>query len=93
MEIRKKISGKGWSILTDIEFCLLKTTPDFWLPEKNLAVYLDGPVHLHKQERDEALRDLLKKRHGVRVLSIPYEANTQQERERVFGVIMEALKS
>jgi len=80
-------------VIMDRPFCLQQTIPDFWIPELKLAIYLDGKPHRGREDHDELLREQLRKRHGVRVLSIPYEANTEQERERVFGVIMEALKS
>jgi very-short-patch-repair endonuclease len=72
---------------------LQKTTPDFWFPDKRIAVYVDGPVHVGREDRDEALRELLRKRHGVNVVTVAYVADTEMERERVFGVVMEAVKA
>ena len=93
MAILKKLSDKGVQVMTDFEFCLQKTTPDFWFPDKRIAVYVDGPVHVGREDRDEALRELLRKRHGVNVVTIAYVADTEMERERVFGVVMEAVKA
>jgi very-short-patch-repair endonuclease len=92
MAVLKKLSDKGVQVMTDFEFCLQKTTPDFWFPGKRIAVYVDGPVHVGREDRDEALRELLRKRHGVNVVSIPYVADTEMERERVFNLIMEETK-
>jgi very-short-patch-repair endonuclease len=93
MAVLQRLNGKGVQVMTDFEFCLQKTTPDFWFPDKRTAVYLDGPVHQGREDRDELLRELLRKRHGVNVVSIPYVADTETERERVFGVVMEAVKA
>lgn len=87
-----RLSDRGVKVMTDFEFCLQRTMPDFWFPDKQLAVYLDGVVHQGKEDRDEALRDLLRKRHGVNVVSIPYVADSELERERIFGIIMEETK-
>jgi len=80
-------------IARDRSFCLQSTVPDFFFPNKNLAVYLDGPVHEGKEDRDDRLRELLAKRHGVHVVSIPYKTSGAGETERVFKEIMEALGS
>lgn len=78
--------------VTDRTFCLQSTTPDFYFPKQNLAIYIDGPVHEGKEERDDILRELLAKRHGIRIVSIPYKAFTKQETERVFNEIVTAIK-
>lgn len=88
-ELLLKLQGSG--AMTDKLFCLQSTTPDFYFPKQKLAIYVDGPVHKGKEERDSRLRDLLTKRHEVRVVSIPYESFTKQEVERVFKQIKEAL--
>jgi ParB/RepB/Spo0J family partition protein len=90
--ILARLSGKALNVMTDFEFCLQKTTPDFWFPDKRIAVYVDGPVHVGREDRDEALRELLRKRHGVNVVTVAYVADTETERERVFNLIMEATK-
>jgi len=79
-------------VVTDRQFCLQTTTPDFYFPNKKLAVYLDGPVHKGREDRDEKLRGLLKKRQGVNVLSVPYTSMSKQETERIFTLIKEALQ-
>jgi len=91
--ILARLSGKDLNVMTDFEFCLQKTTPDFWFPDKRIAVYVDGPVHVGREDRDEALRELLRKRHGVNVVTVAYVADTETERERVFNLIMEATKT
>lgn len=75
----------------DHEFCVQSTTPDFYFPAKQTAVYVDGPVHEGKEDRDEAIREKLAKRHGVHVVSIAYKADTETERERVFNEIKQAI--
>jgi very-short-patch-repair endonuclease len=75
-------------VIVDREFCVLSTTPDFYFPNRNLAVYLDGSVHDGKQDRDEQLRESLTKRHGLKVISIPYDGSSQQEVDRVLEQII-----
>jgi len=91
--LRVKFSEAGLECETDRVFCLQSTTPDFYFRSKNLAVYVDGEVHNGKQDRDESLRELLTKRHGIRTLSIPYTAFTKEETNRVFKVISEEVKA
>jgi len=75
------------------EFCLQSTTPDVYLPNKRIAIYLDGEkVHRKRDERDEALRELLTKRYGIRVISIPYKRFSKSELKRVIEKIKEAVK-
>jgi len=73
------------------EFCVQSTTPDLYFPKARLAVYLDGPVHEGREERDEALRDLLAKRYDVRVLSLRYEAFTDKAKQQILEEIKVAL--
>jgi hypothetical protein len=41
-----------------------------------------------REDRDEALRELLAKRHGLKVVSIPYERYSQKEKERILEEIL-----
>jgi len=66
----------------------MSTTPDIYFPEHGLAIYIDGPVHHGREDRDEALRELLAKRHGLKVVSIPYERYSQKEKERILEEIL-----
>jgi len=88
----EKFSVKGLNVETDRDFCLQQTTPDFYFPERRTAIYIDGPVHAKREDRDELLRELLAKRYDVKVVSIAYKAFTKEETERVFHEIMEALR-
>ena len=91
--IAKALTAKAMSFESQKLFCLQATTPDFWFPKQNLACYLDGlNVHRNRQDKDELLRELLTKRHGVRVLSITYEGTDQTEQDRVLAEITEAIQ-
>jgi very-short-patch-repair endonuclease len=87
-----RLNGLGKQVETDTEFCLSSTKPDFFFRNQNLAIYLDGPVHQGKEDKDEALRDLLVKRHGIKVISISYKDFTKEEVERVLNEVLEAEK-
>jgi len=92
--IRLALTEKSVSFETDKEFCLQSTTPDLWLPKRNLAVYLDGSeVHMNRRDKDEFLRELLTKRHGVRVLSITFKGTSQTEQDRVLSQILEVAQN
>lgn len=79
-------------IIQDRHFCVQETIPDIYLPAQNLAIYLDGEVHNGKQDRDEQLRELLTKRHGVQVLSYSYDSTSQKEVDRVTKEILAVVK-
>jgi len=77
-------------IQTQRTFMLLATTPDFFLPSKNLAVYVDGKeAHKGREDRDNQLRDMLRKR-GFNVLSLPYSGESEAEVQRLVDAIKEA---
>jgi len=87
--IESGVSG----IVQDRHFCVQETIPDIYLPAKNTVIYLDGEaVHSGKQDRDEQLRDLLKKRTGLKVLSYSYDSTSQKEVERVTKEILSVVK-
>lgn len=92
LALLSKLQAADLHAEVDREFCLQATTPDFYFPKQNLAIYVDGPVHRGKEERDSLLREKLTKRYGVHVLSIPYENFTQKEVERVFKLMLEEVR-
>jgi DNA-binding CsgD family transcriptional regulator len=78
------------NIAQDRHFCVRETVPDLYFPEKNLAVYLDfEETHKKREDKDEQLREWLTKCHGVRVLSLPYDAVSQKETDRLVQAIIE----
>jgi len=77
-------------VITQKEFCLLSTKPDFYFPDVNLAVYIDGEqVHQKRETKDLELRRLLKKRHGCTVRSYSYKAPITKKR---LGEIVSAIR-
>jgi ParB family chromosome partitioning protein len=86
--ILAKLHEKDMPVVVDQEFCIQSTIPDFYFPSRNLAVYLDGPVHRGREDRDEQLRESLTARYGLRVVSIPYDGSSQQEVDRVLEQII-----
>lgn len=82
------LNQKGLHPERDRQFCLRTTIPDFYFPHKNLAVYLDGEqVHKHP-EKDQALREQLSKRYGIRVLTIPYASFTKTVQDEILQQIV-----
>ena len=73
---------------------MLETVPDIYIPQKNLAIYLDSTeTHEGKRlDKDEQLRDFLVKRHGVRVLAYSYDSSSVKEVERVTKEILSVVK-
>jgi very-short-patch-repair endonuclease len=79
-------------VQTDRSYCLVSTIPDFVFPQQNVAVYLDGKeVHEKREDKDEKLRELLSKRHGMKVVSIPYESQSKAQIEKILQTITEAV--
>jgi len=94
IEIMQELQKHSLHFMTQQEFCLQSTTPDFFFPDVNMAVYLDGEqVHRNKEERDMELRRLLKKRHGCKVRSYTYKAPiTKAKLEEIVGSIIDNVK-
>lgn len=87
-----KLAEKGLHPEVQKTFCLRSTRPDYYFRKENLAVYLDGAVHKGREDRDQALRELLQKRHGVKVVSIGYEGSSEATVNKIVEDIAEALK-
>lgn len=88
-----KLIEKGVkNIVQQRQFCLLTTKPDLYFASKNVAVYLDGEeVHRNRTDRDDELREMLRKRYGVNVLSITYSGASDKETCRVTDEILQVL--
>lgn len=69
------------------EHQFLITEPDHTLPELNAEVYLDGPPHKKRREKDRFIRKLLEKQYGKTVKSYDYERNTPKTRRLLFPQI------
>jgi hypothetical protein len=89
--ITNRLRKMGKAVDTDMTFCVESTTPDQYILPDAIALYLDGPVHKGREERDEMLRGKLAKRRNVKVVSISYEGYTKKERERVWALVLEAV--
>jgi len=81
---------KTVSVMTQQEFCLVSTKPDFYFPDVNLAIYVDGEqVHRKREAKDTELRRLLKKRFGCTIRSYSYKAPITKKR---LNEIVEAIR-
>ena len=92
-EVLEDLNRAGLFPEMDKKFCVLSTEPDFYFADKNLAIYIDGEqVHRRREERDDYLRQLLAKRHGVTVLTFPYKSRSKRERIKIVEQIKEWMK-
>lgn len=85
-----KLQEKGLHPEVQKKFCLRSTRPDYYFPKLNLAIYLDGPVHKGREDRDEAIRQLLQRRTGVKPVGIAYEGTSQTAIDEIVNRIVEA---
>jgi len=87
MDLLLMLTEAGLNPVTDLEYCVQSTTPDFAFTDKNLAVYIDGYPHRKREEKDDLLRQQLSERHGLKVVSIPYDVNTAGMRDAILDVV------
>ena len=87
----EKLVEKGVrGISQNRNFCLVSVEPDLLIG--NVAVFLDGAeAHKNRTDKDEQLRELLEKRHGVKVVSITYSSCSEKETARVANEILSKL--
>jgi len=91
--IRLRLQEAGIAFQAQHEFCIVKTTPDFYFPQADLAIYLDGEkVHMKHEDRDQNLRILLKKRHNIEPVGIVYRDNSKKTEDEIFEKIVGAVK-
>lgn len=91
-KVQQKLQALGVRpIVTGKKFCLLDTEPDYYIPPKNIAVYLDQEeVHKNRKDRDDELRDWLAKKYGFKVLPFPFKYATDREADPIARKIKEA---
>ena len=92
LSVIQDLQAEGLPIETDREFCVQRTIPDGYVSSKNAVIYLDGPVHEGKEERDEQLRERLEKFYNCHVIVVKFTSDTKEERERAKTEIREAMK-
>jgi len=92
MLVLTKLAQQGKTPETQKVLCARPCRPDYYyeLPSGSLAIFLDGPVHEGREDRDEELRTWLSNQ-GIRVVSIPYENPSESEAEDIAEKILEAL--
>ena len=91
-EVIFELMEEGLPLVVGREYCLQSTTPDAECSKSDLVIYIDGPVHEGREDRDDRLRELLMKRHGKRVLALPYESDSEATKEELKRKIREAMK-
>jgi len=81
---------KGFHVESQKDFCVKSTRADFYLPQHNLAIFLDGE-QVHKDpEKDQQLRELLTKRHKIQVLTLTYPSFTKTAQDQILADIITA---
>jgi very-short-patch-repair endonuclease len=91
VRVRSALDKLKVRYFSQVTICVESLIPDIYLPEQRLAIFLDGPVHLGKSDRDEELREKLARRRGIRVLSISYKENSKSEFKRIMEEIKQYL--
>jgi len=91
--LREKLSEKGIVFLTDQEFCVVKTYPDFYFPEANVALYLDGEkVHRDRVHKDDYLRKRFQENTDIKAVGLTFLDNTKKSKAEILEKVMEALQ-
>jgi len=88
MRIMKRLSDAGVRYTTQEFFGI---PADFYIPDKRLVIFLDGPPHVGREERDRIRNEFIRTL-GQNVLAIPYEKKTKEEEEWIWSQIQEAIK-
>jgi len=91
LEVITELMAEGLSLEMNREFCLESTIPDAYHSDKNLAIFIDGEVHMGKEDRDERLRELLQKRYGCKILVVRYKEYSKLAKEEIKQKIKEAI--
>ena len=87
--LRAVLSEKGVNFETEQEFCVTKTYPDFYFPEANLALYLDGEkVHRDRVHKDDYLRERFTENTGIKIVGLTYRDNTQKSKDEILQKLM-----
>jgi len=92
LAVAEELAKRGLSFETQKQFCIQSCIADLYFPKQRLAVFLDGPVHKGREDRDEALRELLWRRHNVEPLTIEYESYTKEQVQEIVELILQALE-
>ncbi len=81
IELLGLLNNRGFFPMTDIEIPLVSTTPDFLFLDERAAFYLDGDItHKNREQKDNELREMLRKRKNFKVFSYEYHAPASKSR-------------
>lgn len=93
LAVLEELLRLGVPCITQHTFCVQATTPDIYLPKHRIAIYLDGEkVHENRVERDEALRELLAKRYGIKVYGFTYKRFNRKTLKEIVSQIKELIE-
>jgi very-short-patch-repair endonuclease len=92
-ELAFKLQQDQMSYRTQVELPVTTADSYFPLEPRPLAVFVDGRVHLGKNQmvKDEELRSLLRKR-GYRVLELYYDRYSNKKRNQLYDQILDSLR-
>lgn len=82
------LQAKGVRFRTQVPMSVTSADIEVERGGKPLFVFLDGPVHEGREDRDEEVRRLLAKR-GCDILELRYSSYSRRARDRLVGKILE----
>jgi len=93
LSVIQDLQAEGYPIETDVDFCVQKTVPDGYVRDANVLIYIDGPVHEGREDRDEQLRERVQNLLNCRIVAVKFERDSKEERERVKTEIKQGLEA
>jgi len=95
LQQNETLRNKGWQFMFQKRYCIKEVVSDITATKGIIEqpLFLDGEVHVGKEDRDTANRELLAKRLGIpEVLVFSYEgAYSDAKRDEITAKIVEAL--
>jgi len=96
LQTDKTLRDSGWHFKFQEHYCIKEVVSDVTAMKGDVEkpLFLDGDVHFGKEDRDEANRDLLRRRLGISdVLAFAYTgAYSEVKRDEIVTKIRESLK-
>lgn len=93
-EVLLDLQLKGHHPMVDKAYCVEQTKPDLSFEKEELMIYFDGEdVHKNRLEKDELLREKLRKFYHFKILSFPYRRYSVTKKNEIVKRIIDELES